>query len=81
MVSLDRCNGSYNTLYDLWSRICAANKTEDISLNVFNMITKINKSKTLINQISCDLCKFDSSHCNSNQKLNKKLGKCKCNFQ
>ena len=30
MISLDRCNGSCNTLDDLSSRICFPNKTEDI---------------------------------------------------
>ena len=43
MVSLDRCNGNCNNPY---SRICVANKTEDTSLNEFNMIEKINESKT-----------------------------------
>ena len=40
MVSLDRRNGSCNTLDDLSSRICVPNK-EDVNSNVFNMITKI----------------------------------------
>ena len=32
-------------------RLCAPNKTEDVNLNVFNMITRINESKTLANHI------------------------------
>ena len=43
MVSLDRCNGNCNNPY---GRICVANKTEDTSLNEFNMIEKINESET-----------------------------------
>ena len=43
MVSLDRCSGNCNNPY---GRICVANKTEDTSLNEFNMIEKINESKT-----------------------------------
>ena len=66
IISLNRCNGSCNTLDDLWSRICAADKAEDTSLNVVNMITRINKSKTLTNHISCNSCKFDNRFCNSN---------------
>ena len=42
MVSLDRCNGNRNNPY---GRICVANKTENTSLNEFNMIEKINESK------------------------------------
>ena len=47
MVSLDRCNGKSNTFYYLSSRICVLNKTDDVNLNVFSMITRINESKTL----------------------------------
>ena len=42
MVNLDRCNESCNSLDGFSSRICVANETEDVSLNVFNMITRIN---------------------------------------
>ena len=35
-VNLDRCIRSYNTLNDQSNRVCVPNKTEDISLNVFN---------------------------------------------
>ena len=56
MASLERCGGSCNTVDGLSSRICVPNKTEDANLNVFNMITKKNKSKTLTKHISCD-CK------------------------
>ena len=41
MVSLDSCNGSFNTLDDLSARLCASSETEDIYLKVFNMITEI----------------------------------------
>ena len=38
------------------------------NLNMFNMITGINNSKTLTNHISCECkFKFDGRKCNSNQ--------------
>ena len=43
MVSLDECDGSCNSLDDLSSRICVPNKTEDVNLDVFNIITGINE--------------------------------------
>ena len=46
-VKLDRRVGSCNTLSDLSSKVCIPNKTEDLNLRVFNLITGINKSKTL----------------------------------
>ena len=57
IVNLDRCNGSRIVLDDLLTRKCLPNKTEDIHLNVLNMITGKNKSKKLSTHISCD-CKF-----------------------
>ena len=45
--SLDRYNGSCKTIDDVLSRRCVPNKTNDVDLNVFNMITRINESKKL----------------------------------
>ena len=59
-VKLDRCVGSCNTLNDLSNKVCVPNKTEDLNLSMFNMITGINESKTLTKHISCKCkCKFD----------------------
>ena len=46
MINLDRRNGSCNTLDDPLCRISVVNKREDLISNVFNMITRINESKT-----------------------------------
>ena len=70
-VKLDRCFGSCNTLNDLFSKVWIPNKTEDLNLSVFNMITGINESKTLIKHLSCECkCRFDRKKCNSNQWWN-----------
>ena len=39
---LGRCVGSCNTLNDLSNKVYFPNKTEDLNLSVFNMITGIN---------------------------------------
>ena len=65
-VKLDLCVGSCNTLNDLCSKVCVPNKTEDLNLRIFNMITGINESKTLTKHISCEWkCKLDETKCNS----------------
>ena len=70
-VKLDRCAGSCNTLNDLSNKVCVPNKTEDLNLSVFNMITGINESKTLTKHISCECkCRFDRRKCNSDQWWN-----------
>ena len=43
LVKLDRCVGSCNTLNDLSNKVCIPNKTEDLNLSVFNLITGINE--------------------------------------
>ena len=53
-------------LNDLSNNVCVPNKTEDLNLSVFNIITGINQLKTLTKHISCE-CKFDGRKCNSNQ--------------
>ena len=68
MITLDKCNGSCNTLSQIFGRICVPNKTEDINVNAFNLITRTSESKILIKHISCICkCKFGGIICNSNQ--------------
>ena len=52
-VNLDRCVGSCRTFGDLSNRVCVLNKTEDLSLNLFNIVTGINESQKY--------CKYKSS--------------------
>ena len=47
---------------------------QDVNLNVFDMITRINGSETLTEYILCKCkCKFNGSECNSNQESNEEL--------
>ena len=52
-VKLDRFARSCNTINDLANKTCVPNKTEDLNLSVFHMITKINESKKITKHISC----------------------------
>ena len=59
-VKRDQCIGSCNTVNDLSYKACAPNKSKDLNLSMFNMITEINKSKTLTKNVSCEYkCSFD----------------------
>ena len=51
-IKLDKYVGSCNTLNDLPIKVCVPNKTEDLNLVVFNIITGINESKTLVNGVT-----------------------------
>ena len=68
LVKLGRCVRSCNTLNDLSNKVCVPNKTEDLNLSDFNIITGIHESKTLTKHISCKCkYKFDGRKCNSDQ--------------
>ena len=70
-VKLKRGTGSCNTLNDLSNKVYIANKTEDLNISVFNIITGITESETLKKHISCQ-CKrkFDGRSCDSDQWWN-----------
>ena len=67
-VKSERCVGSCNTLNDISNKVYVSSKIKDLNLNIFNIITGINKSKTLTKHVSCKCkCKLDGRKCNSNQ--------------
>ena len=79
MVNLNQCVGSCNILNDLSNKVGFPNKTEDLNLSVFNMITGINEWKTLRKDTSYECkCKFDGKKCNSNQWWNYDKCRCEC---
>ena len=45
MISLDKCNGSYNVVDNLSTKICVPNETKDVNVKVFNMIARINQKR------------------------------------
>ena len=78
-VKLDRFVGSGNSLHDLCNKVCVPNKTEDLHVSMFNVITGINESKTLTKHISCKCkCKFDGGKCNSDHLWNNAKCWCEC---
>ena len=56
--SLDRSDGSCNTVKNPFARICVRSKIEDGNWKVFNMIKGINESKTLLKCISRE-CRYE----------------------
>ena len=69
MAKLNSCVGSFDTLNDLSNKAYVPNKTENLTIHVFNMTTGKNGSRILVKLISCECkCKFDGRKCNSNEK-------------
>ena len=70
MISLDKCNRSCNNVDDLFPKICILSKRKGVNVKIFNMITRLNEAKAVVKHLSCDFkCKFDSTVCNTNQKM------------
>ena len=46
-VKLNRCVGSCNTLNELSNKVCVSNKTEDLNMDLFNIITRKNENKRI----------------------------------
>ena len=46
-VKLDRCVGNCDALNYLGNKVCAPNKTEDLNIHVFNIITGRKESRIL----------------------------------
>ena len=68
IVSMDRCDGICNIVEKAFGKASVPNETEDMNLEVFNMIKGISESKTLAKQISWECrCKFDGRKCNLRQ--------------
>ena len=79
-VNLDRCVGSCNTLNNQSNRVWVPNKTEDLNIHVFKIITGINESKILTKHISCKWeCQFDGRKSYPDQKWNNYKCWCECN--
>ena len=66
-------------LNDLSNKACVLNKTEDLNIYAFSLITDKKESKILTKHASCKFgCDFDGRKCNSNQKWNNVKCRCGC---
>ena len=54
IINLGRCDGCCNTVEDPFGRIYVPYKTEDVNLNVFDVIAGLNKAKRLQEHTLCD---------------------------
>ena len=63
MINLDEFNWRRNALFPKY----VFQKTKEINIKVFNMVTNKNNPKTMPNHVSCNRKrKFNSKTCNSN---------------
>ena len=75
IISMNRFNGSWNTVEYPFGRMCVSNKMEDMSVKVLNTIKGINESKHISRECKCEV---DGKKCNSKQKCSNDKFQCEC---
>ena len=52
-VSVNKCGGSCNTIYDPYLRVNAPGKVKNMNVKVFNLVLGVNETRSLIQHESC----------------------------
>ena len=47
-VGFNKCDGSCNTIDDLYTRVCVPNKVTNMNIKVFNLMSGINETRFLV---------------------------------
>ena len=55
-VKVNKCSGSRNTTDDPYARVCVPNKIKNLNAKVFNLISRVLKTRFLVQHQSCE-CK------------------------
>ena len=79
MISLDKCDGSWNIVDTLYTKICVLSETKGINFKMFNVPKRLNKAKNFVKHLlrNCK-CHFNTTTCNSKQKWDNEKCKCEC---
>ena len=78
-VSVNKCDGSCNTIDDPCARVCVLNKVKKMNVKVFNLVSGVNETRFLVQHKSCECtCRLNESVCNLKQKWNHNECRCEC---
>ena len=78
-IKVDKCVGSCNDVETPYFKICLYGIVENISVEVFDLISQQNVLKNIIFHKSCKCdCLLDEKVCNNKQKWNKNKYRCEC---
>ena len=78
-IKVDKCVGSCNDVNNLYFKVCTPEIVKNISVNVFDLISRENvfKNVTFHKSCKCD-CLLHEKVCNNKQKWNKNKCRCEC---
>lgn len=67
--SVNKCGRSFNTFDNPYVQVCVPNKARNMNVKVFNLISRVNKTRYLVQNESCQCeCGLNERAFNSNQK-------------
>ena len=78
-VLVNKCSGSCNTLDNPMSKICVPKIIENVNMQVYNFLMRLNETRNVLWHESCKcVCKLSSSVCNNKQIWNDDT--CRCDY-
>ena len=78
-IKINTCKSSYNTINDPYAKICVPDKIKNISVKVFNLLSRTNETRYIKWHKTCKCkCTLDASICNNKQRWNDDRYICEC---
>ena len=78
-VKINKCSGNCNNVNDPYAKICVPDVIKNLNLKVFNLLTRINETRSIKWHESCKcICRLDKIICNNKQRWNKNKCRCEC---
>ena len=76
-ITINKCQGSCNTINDPYAKICVPNTIKNINVKIFNLISRTNETRHIEWHKTCNCkCSLNVSVCNNKQRWNE--DKCRC---
>ena len=67
-VKINKCSGNCNNVNDPYAKICVPDVIKNLNLKVFNLLTRINETRSIKWHESCKcICRLDKIICNNKQ--------------
>ena len=77
LISVNKCGGNCSIIADPYAGVCVPNKIKNMNVKVFNLMSKVNETRFVIENKSCGWkCELNERVCNSKKKWDH--NECRC---
>ena len=78
-IKTSKFSGNCNNINDPYARICVPNVVKNLNVKVFNLISRINETRSIKwHETSKCECRLDAIFCNNKQRWNNDKCRCEC---